>query len=82
MVFAVLLDENDVCVEHRVGLVTSSARGRGALWALVALAGRSGCSGRSPAGSLGRGCRFPARCLILLIPLSPAGAPPALAACA
>ena len=27
MVFAVLLDENDVCVEHRVGLVTSSARG-------------------------------------------------------
>ena len=32
MVFAVLLDENDVCVEHRVGLVTSSARGRGALW--------------------------------------------------
>ena len=41
----------------------------GARAAVVALAGR-GCSGRSPAGSLGRGCFCPARCLILLRPLA------------
>ena len=56
----------------------------GARAAVVALAGR-GCSGRSPAGSLGRGCFCPARCLILLV-LSPGlpsrSRPPALAACA
>ena len=79
MVFVLLLSENGRQVDHGSGLVAQV----GAL--LWALAGRRGCSGRSPAGSLGRGCFCPARCLILLV-LSPRlpsrSRPPALAACA